>query len=95
MLASTTQTLPSLETNLHKILARKIQDSEEMTFRKAKLLTKAYYKLLRESTKPLVDPQVQVRLYHAVVASSQVVYSSTVVDSPICRSSVSATICRP
>ena len=75
-------TLPSLETNLHKILARKIQDSEEVmvnkrlnslclsrrhlnfpsqvSFRKAKLLTKAYYKLLRESSTPLVDPAVQV-----------------------------------
>lgn len=40
--------IPSLEMNLHKILARKIQDSEEVSFRKAKLLTKAYYKLLRE-----------------------------------------------
>ena len=52
--------LPSLETNLHKILARKIQDSEEVSFRKSKLLTMAYYKLLRESPKPLVDPKVQV-----------------------------------
>ena len=55
--------LPSLETNLHKILARKIQDSEEVSFRKSKLLTMAYYKLLRESPKPLVDPKVQVSLY--------------------------------
>ncbi len=47
---SVSATLPSLETNLHKILARKIQDSEEMTFRKAKLLTKAYYMLLRGSS---------------------------------------------
>ena len=52
--------LPSLETNLHKILARKIADSEEVSFRKAKLLTKAYYKLLRESATPLVDPQVNI-----------------------------------
>ena len=55
--------LPSLETNLHKILARKIQDSEEVSFRKSKLLTMAYYKLLRESPKPLVDPKVQVCVY--------------------------------
>ena len=55
--------LPSLETNLHKILARKIQDSEEVSFRKSKLLTMAYYKLLRESPKPLVDPKVQVSVY--------------------------------
>ena len=45
----TTKTIPSLETNLHKILARKFQDSEEVSFRKAKLLTKAYYQLLRSN----------------------------------------------
>ncbi len=69
--ALTTQTLPSLETNLHKILARKIQDSEEMTFRKAKLLTKAYYRLLRRESAaaPLVvvDPQTQVRKHSKTV----------------------------
>ncbi len=42
--------LRSLETNLHKILARKIADSEEVSFRKAKLLTKAYYRLLRSDS---------------------------------------------
>ena len=36
-------------------------DSEEVSFRKAKLLTKAYYKLLRESSEPLIDPQVYVQ----------------------------------
>ena len=41
------KTIPSLETNLHKILARKFLDSEEVSFKKAKLLTKAYYQLLR------------------------------------------------
>lgn len=59
--------LPSLETNLHKILARKIQDSEEISFRKAKLLTKAYYKLLRESATPIVDPQIQVLMHRGNV----------------------------
>jgi len=54
--------LASLETNLHKILARKFADEmsktdssweqsgkkvEELSFQKAKLLTKAYYRLLR------------------------------------------------
>jgi len=54
--------LASLETNLHKILARKFADEmsktdssweqsgkkvEELSFKKAKLLTKAYYRLLR------------------------------------------------
>ncbi len=67
-MVTTAYTLPSLETNLHKILARKIQDSEEITFRKAKLLTKAYYKLLRESTTPLVDPQVQVKQLGHIIA---------------------------
>ena len=44
------KSIPSLETNLHKILARKFLDSEEVSFRKAKLLTKAYYQLLRANT---------------------------------------------
>ena len=42
--------IPSLETNLHKILARKFLDSEEVSFKKAKLLTKAYYQLLRTNS---------------------------------------------
>ena len=53
--------LASLETNLHKILARKFADemsrnsdsssstAEEVSFQKAKLLTKAYYRLLRSN----------------------------------------------
>ena len=44
------KSIPSLETNLHKILARKFLDSEEVSFRKAKLLTKAYYQLLRANS---------------------------------------------
>ena len=44
------KTIPSLETNLHKILARKFLDSEEVSFKKAKLLTKAYYQLLRTNS---------------------------------------------
>ncbi|XP_040574076.1 uncharacterized protein [Lepeophtheirus salmonis] len=40
--------LPLLETNLHKILARKIHDFEDISFQKTKLLTKAYYQLLRD-----------------------------------------------
>ena len=46
----TRRSIPSLETNLHKILARKFLDSEEVSFRKAKLLTKAYYQLLRTNS---------------------------------------------
>ena len=50
--------IPYLETNLHKILARKFAESnpssssnlEELPFRKAKLLTKAYYRLLRSDS---------------------------------------------
>ena len=49
-LALSRKSIPSLETNLHKILARKFLDSEEVSFRKAKLLTKAYYQLLRANT---------------------------------------------
>jgi len=66
-----TQSLARLETNLHKILARKFADemsktnqmeangkqgdssasAEQVSFKKAKLLTKAYYRLLRNSEK--------------------------------------------
>ena len=51
--------IPYLETNLHKILARKFAEgnasssslnSEELSFNKAKLLTKAYYRLLRSDS---------------------------------------------
>lgn len=50
--------IPCLETNLHKILARKFAESnpstssnlEELSFKKAKLLTKAYYRLLRSDS---------------------------------------------
>jgi len=49
-MAPTRKSIPSLETNLHKILARKFLDSEEVSFRKAKLLTKAYYQLLRTNS---------------------------------------------
>lgn len=44
-----------LETNLHKILARKFLHSEEVSFKKAKLLTKAYYRLLRKRTHPQIE----------------------------------------
>lgn len=44
------KSIPSLETNLHKILARKFMDSEDVSFKKAKLLTKAYYQLLRTTS---------------------------------------------
>lgn len=48
------KSIPSLETNLHKILARKFLDSEEVSFKKAKLLTKAYYQLLRTNNADVV-----------------------------------------
>ena len=55
--------IPSLETNLHKILARKIAEenpgsslkSEEMSFKKAKVLTKAYYQLLRSDSEAVLQ----------------------------------------
>ena len=53
--------LASLETNLHKILARKFLDSEEVSFRKAKLLTKAYYQLLRTNS---TDVSVTSEIVH-------------------------------
>lgn len=53
------KTIPSLETNLHKILARKFLDSEEVSFKKAKLLTKAYYQLLRTNSSDVITTQLQ------------------------------------
>ena len=52
------KSIPCLETNLHKILARKFAETnpstssnfEKLSFEKAKLLTKAYYRLLRSDS---------------------------------------------
>ena len=52
--------IPSLETNLHKILARKFLDSEEVSFKKAKLLTKAYYQLLRTTSNVEVEASTKI-----------------------------------
>ena len=57
------KSIPCLETNLHKILARKFAEShpssssniEEMSFEKAKLLTKAYYCLLRSDSDAVLN----------------------------------------
>eukprot|EP00092_Neocalanus_flemingeri_P027521 GFUD01029856.1.p1 GENE.GFUD01029856.1~~GFUD01029856.1.p1 ORF type:complete len:237 (-),score=102.02 GFUD01029856.1:177-887(-) len=38
----------TLDTNLHKILARRMAGGQGVSFRSCKLLTKAYYKLLRQ-----------------------------------------------
>ena len=57
------KSIPCLETNLHKILARKFAETnsstssnfEEMSFEKAKLLTKAYYRLLRSDSDAVLN----------------------------------------
>ena len=57
------KSIPCLETNLHKILARKFAESypssssniEELSFEKAKLLTKAYYRLLRSDSDAVLN----------------------------------------
>jgi len=53
-------TSSTLDTNLHKILARKIADSQEISFSKAKLLTKAYYKLLRDVAEDIAVPSLRM-----------------------------------
>jgi len=53
-------TSSTLDTNLHKILARKIADSQEISFSKAKLLTKAYYKLLRDVAEDYAVPSIRM-----------------------------------
>merc|ERR1711997_224263 len=55
------KSIPCLETNLHKILARKFLDSEEVSFRKAKLLTKAYYQLLRTTSNVEVEASTKIQ----------------------------------
>ena len=55
------KTIPSLETNLHKILARKFLDSEEVSFKKAKLLTKAYYQLLRTNSSDVIAATTELQ----------------------------------
>jgi len=55
----------TLDTNLHKILARKMAGGQGVSFRSCKLLTKAYYNLLREpvaQSSTLPRPQATVRL---------------------------------
>jgi len=42
----------TLDTNLHKILARKMAGGQGVSFRSCKLLTKAYYNLLRDPMAP-------------------------------------------
>jgi len=42
----------TLDTNLHKILARKMAAGQGVSFRSCKLLTKAYYSLLRDPVPP-------------------------------------------
>lgn len=63
MLKNKITSIPYLETNLHKILARKFAEenpaspsnSEELSFKKAKLLTKAYYRLLRSDSEAVLQ----------------------------------------
>lgn len=55
----------TLDTNLHKILARKMAGGQGVSFRSCKLLTKAYYNLLREPMAPSTStpqPQIAIRL---------------------------------
>ena len=59
------KSIPCLETNLHKILARKFAETnpssstssnfEKLSFEKAKLLTKAYYRLLRSDSDAVLN----------------------------------------
>jgi len=46
----------TLDTNLHKILARKMAGGQGVSLRHCKLLTKAYYNLLREQQVPVTSP---------------------------------------
>ena len=45
-------TSSTLDTNLHKILARRMAGGQGVSYHSCKLLTKAYYKLLRDPSSP-------------------------------------------
>ena len=49
-------TSSTLDTNLHKILARRMAGGQGVSYHSCKLLTKAYYKLLRDPSSPGVAP---------------------------------------
>ena len=61
------KSIPCLETNLHKILARKFLDSEEVSFRKAKLLTKAYYQLLRTTNNADIEASKEIQYGYLII----------------------------
>ena len=46
----------TLDTNLHKILARRMAEGQGVSLRSCKLLTRAYYSLLREDQAPAHHP---------------------------------------
>ena len=54
----------TLDTNLHKILARRMAGGQGVSYHSCKLLTKAYYKLLRDPASPgVVAPPLPARPY--------------------------------
>ena len=63
------KSIPCLETNLHKILARKFLDSEEVSFRKAKLLTKAYYQLLRTTNNADIEASKEIQYGYFIIGT--------------------------
>ena len=47
----------TLDTNLHKILARRLAGGQSVSFDNCKILTKAYYKLLRDPSLSEMKPK--------------------------------------
>ena len=70
----------TLDTNLHKILARRMAGGQGVSYHSCKLLTKAYYKLLRDPASPgVVAPPPPSQPYtHNCAANSKLSWQSLV-----------------
>ena len=49
------------------LIARKFLDSEEVSFRKAKLLTKAYYQLLRTTNNADIEASKEIQYGYLII----------------------------
>ena len=70
----------TLDTNLHKILARRMAGGQGVSYHSCKLLTKAYYKLLRDPASPgVVAPPLPARPYtHNCAGNTKLSWQSLV-----------------
>ena len=87
----------TLDTNLHKILARRMAGGQGVSYHSCKLLTKAYYKLLRDPASPgVVAPPPPSQPYtHNCAGNTKLSWQSLVkTDSKQVRyQAITASIC--